>query len=181
MNYYTLIDKLNNLRNIHKEISYYGNRIVEGDDKSYIIGNSKSFNSIEECKKYIDERYISERLEKQALIKSLQSISEKELISIFNRNDVFEISSNLVNEKFELAASKEFTIDPIVNDLRKINSNVILEGKIQYILNDSSNVFIDYSTLSSLQELLKDKENIIQQMKESKENFIYVVKRLGEI
>jgi hypothetical protein len=56
----------------------------------------------------------------------------------------------------------------------------LVEGKLNYTLNDGSVIAIDESTQDYLNKLLQNQNEIIEYMKESKENFLHVLKRIGE-
>jgi hypothetical protein len=80
-----------------------------------------------------------------------------------------------------LASSNIFSVDPVICELRKINKlDRLVEGKLNYTLNDGSVIAIDESTQDYLNKLLQNQNEIIEYMKESKENFLHVLKRIGE-
>jgi len=70
---------------------------------------------------------------------------------------------------------------PVVYEIRKLNKlDVVIEGKIHYELNDGSVVAISEATQENLNNLLQNQKEIIDYMRESKENFIHVVEKLEE-
>jgi hypothetical protein len=74
-----------------------------------------------------------------------------------------------------------FTVDPVVQQIRSLNKlDQLVEGKIQYVLNDDNIVAISESTQEILNNLLQNQIEIIEYMRESKENFMHVLSKLGE-
>jgi inorganic pyrophosphatase len=68
-----------------------------------------------------------------------------------------------------------------VLDIRNLNKlDKLIEGKIDYKLADGTIIAINESTQDKLAELFKDEQEIIEHMRESKENFIDVLKQIGE-
>jgi hypothetical protein len=53
-------------------------------------------------------------------------------------------------------------------------------GKLQYDLNDGSVVAINKDTQEMLNSILADKNEIVEYMRESKDNFVRIIKELGE-
>ena len=72
-----------------------------------------------------------------------------------------------------------FTIDPIVIAIKESKVSEFA-GKLTYELNDGSKVAIDESTQRTLNNLLLDRNEIVEYMRESKSNFVRIIKELGE-
>ena len=80
-----------------------------------------------------------------------------------------------------MASSNIFSVDPLICELRKYNKlDRLIEGKLNYTLNDGSVIAIDESTQDYLNKLLNNQNEIVEYMKESKANFLHVLKRIGE-
>jgi hypothetical protein len=75
-----------------------------------------------------------------------------------------------------LLSSKQFTVDPVVSELKNVDSF----GKYEFMLNDGSRVSLSEETHSQLRHLLKDKYDIVEYMKESYDNFKEVVKAIRD-
>jgi DNA-binding winged helix-turn-helix (wHTH) protein len=56
----------------------------------------------------------------------------------------------------------------------------LLVGKLHYVLSDESIVTIDERTQECLNKLLQNQTEIIEHMRESKENFMHVLKLIEE-
>jgi len=54
----------------------------------------------------------------------------------------------------------------------------IIEGKLDFILGDGSIIAIDESTFNKINNILCNHSDIIDYMRESKQNFIYVIEQL---
>ena len=91
------------------------------------------------------------------------------------------VTDTLIETYLDLASSKIFTVDPVVQEIRSLNkSDKIVEGKIHYELNDGSVVAINVQTQEVLNNLLHNQKEIIEYMRKSKENFMYVLSKLEE-
>ena len=87
----------------------------------------------------------------------------------------------MIESYVNLASSNTFSVDPVVYELRSINKlDRLIEGKINYSLNDGSIVAINESTQEYLNKLLSDQIEIISYMSESKNNFLKVIEQIGE-
>ena len=81
----------------------------------------------------------------------------------------------------ELASSKLFTIDPVINEIRNLNKlDKLIEGKIDFKLNDGSVVAINKDTQHHINNLLQNHNDIVEHMRESSENFLGVIKQIKE-
>jgi predicted GNAT superfamily acetyltransferase len=74
-----------------------------------------------------------------------------------------------------------FSVDPVVHEIRKLNKlDRLVENKLHYVLEDDSIVAIDLRTQEHLNNLLQKQTEIIEYMRESKENFFHVLKQIEE-
>ena len=74
-----------------------------------------------------------------------------------------------------------FSVDPVVQKIRSLNKlDRLVEGKLHYVLSDDSIVTIDESTQEHLNNLLQNQTEIIEYMRESKENFMHVLELIEE-
>ena len=86
----------------------------------------------------------------------------------------------MIESYLELASSKLFTTDPVVYEIRAMNfADNLIEGKIDYKLEDGVTVAISEDTNRSINNLLADNVELVQYMRESKENFMQVIKELN--
>ena len=74
-----------------------------------------------------------------------------------------------------------FSVDPVVHKIRSLNKlDRIVENKLHYVLADNSIVAINEVTQDRLNTLLANQTDIIEYMRESKENFFHVLEQIEE-
>ena len=74
-----------------------------------------------------------------------------------------------------------FSVDPVVHEIRKLNKlDRLVENKLHYVLEDDSIVAINLRTQEHLNNLLQNQTEIIEYMRESKENFFHVLEQIEE-
>ena len=92
-----------------------------------------------------------------------------------------KVTDTLIETYIELASSNIFSVDPVICELRKINKlDNLVEGKISYNLGDGSVVAINEATQEYLNKLLQNQNEIIEYMRESRDNFFHVIRKLEE-
>ncbi len=110
-----------------------------------------------------------------------EEIPNTKIAEIIKEHHDVKVTDTLIESYIELASSNIFSVDPVICELRKINKlDNLIEGKINYNLKDGSIVAIEESTLDYLNNLLQNQTEIIEYMRESKQNFLYVLERIGE-
>lgn len=120
-------------------------------------------------------------LEEQASKELYEELSDTTIANIIREYHEVKVTDTLIESYKELASSNIFSVDPVVQQIRSINKlDVIVENKISYNLNDGSVVAINPATQERLNNLLQNQTEIIEHMRESSENFMYVVSKLGE-
>jgi hypothetical protein len=151
------------------------------DDKILINGIETQFESLEEAKKYIKTQSYSAKLNDKISEETYEELSDIKVANIIKEYQDVKVTDTLIESYIELASSNIFTVDPVVYEIRKLNKlDVVIEGKIHYELNDGSVVAISEATQENLNNLLQNQKEIIDYMRESKENFIHVVEKLEE-
>lgn len=112
---------------------------------------------------------------------SYEDIEDGRIATIIREHHEIKVTNTLIESYRELAASKIFTVDPIVQEIRKLNKlDSIIENKIHYTLSDGSVVGINEDTQETLNNLLRNDKEIVEYMRESKSNFFYVLKKIKE-
>ena len=140
-------------------------------DEEY-IGDAKS---LEEARTYA-RSYIANK----NIVEDIKLIPEEKVVTLIKKHhNIEKVTDTLVESYIELASSNIFSIDPVVTDLKeRSNSNFV--GKLEYTLNDGNTVAINEDTQLVLNSLLKDKYNVVEYMRESKTNFMRIIKFIGE-
>lgn len=175
------------VRNINEDVKdsfiSYG-RVVNylQDDTITIDGvkENEQFSSLEEAKEYCKNQYISSKLEEE-IIHETYDVIENKIARIINEHYNVKVTDTLIETYIELSASKEFTVDPVVRKIRKLNKyDPIVEGKLDYRLNDGSVVAISHETQKVLNNLLENQNEIVAYMRENRDNFMYVIEQIEE-
>ena len=110
-----------------------------------------------------------------------EEIPNNKIAEIIKEYHDVKVTDTLIETYVELASSNIFSVDPVICELRKINRlDTLVEGKLNYTLGDGSVIAINETTQDYLNNLLCNQNEIIEYMRESKENFLYVLERIGE-
>jgi hypothetical protein len=151
------------------------------DDKILINGIETKFTSLEEAREYIKQDYISHQLEEQVSKDLYEELSEHTVANIIKEYHDIKVTDTLIETYIQLASSHMFSVDPVVQKIRSLNKlDRIVEGKLHYVLKDESIIAIDTRTQEQLNNLLQNQTDIIEYMRESKENFFYVLEQIEE-
>ena len=110
-----------------------------------------------------------------------EEIPNNKIAEIIKEHHDVKVTDTLIETYIELASSNIFSVDPVICELRKINKlDTLVEGKLNYTLDDGSVIAINETTQEYLNKLLQNQNEIIDYMRESKENFLSVLKQIGE-
>jgi len=168
--------------NIVESVRSY-RQLIEKTDEGKILINGLNTNhkTIEEARKYIKEDYDTHQLASKITKDTYQEISEHTVASIIKEHHDIKVTDTLIESYVELASSNMFSVDPVVHKIRSLNKlDRIVEGKLHYILADNSTVAINEDTQDILNKLLNNQKDIVEYMRESKENFFYVLEQIEE-
>ena len=110
-----------------------------------------------------------------------EEIPNNKIAEIIKEYHDVKVTDTLIESYIELASSNIFSVDPVICELRKINKlDTLVEGKLNYTLDDGSVIAINEATQEYLNKLLQNQNEIIDYMRESKENFLNVLEQIGE-
>lgn len=165
--------------NLLDSFIYQGDRVAIDNDLSVYVNDKKTtlvLKSLEEAREDIVS-YIKN----SKLIEDIDNTIPEEKIATLIRkyHEVNKITDTLVESYIELASSNIFTIDPVITEIKRQTASNF-NNKLEYTLNDGSIVAIDEDTQNDLNMLLKNKYEIIDYMRESKDNFMHVIRTLKE-
>ena len=160
----------------------FGNLIQKTAQDKVLINNIVTeFKTIEEARTYIKTKQHSEDLEETVTKEIYEEITANRIANIIKEYHDVKVTDTLIESYLDLASSKIFTIDPVVQDIRKLNKlDIVVENKLHYQLSDGSVVAINEATQSLLNNLLQNQKEIIEYMREDKENFLHVLERIEE-
>ena len=181
MRYYDLAKSLKRSDVVESVRSYL--QLIEKteDGKIFINGIEQEFQTIEEARQYIKDDYISHKLEEQVSKELYEDLSDITVANIIKEYHDVKITDTLIENYISLASSHMFSVDPVVQKIRSLNKlDRLIEGKLHYVLSDESIVTIDERTQECLNKLLQNQTEIIEYMRESKENFMHVLKLIEE-
>lgn len=110
-----------------------------------------------------------------------EEIPNNKIVQIIKEYHDVKVTDTLIESYIELASSNIFSVDPVICELRKINKlDTLVEGKLNYTLEDGSVIAINEATQEYLNTLLHNQKEIIEYMRESKKNFLHVLEQVGE-
>ena len=167
---------------IHSQLRSFNHLLEKTEDGTILIdGEITDLNTLEEARQYILNKKYNEQLEKEAKLDLYEELSEDKIVNIINEHHNIKVTDTLIESYKELASSKLFTIDPVVTEIRKLNKiDKLVEGKIDYKLNDNSIIAINEDTQQKLNSVFKEHQDVVEYMRDSKENFLSVLNTLGE-
>ena len=170
------------IKNSYGEQEYvFGHRISVPENVVYIDGDKTDFTTLEEARQYIKQENIAKQLEEDVIENLYEEISDNTIASIIKESHDIKVTDTVINEYKDLVSSNIFSIDPVVQTIRKLNKlNNICEGKVNWVLEDGSTVAIDKRTQKDLNNLLEEHDDVVNYMKESKENFLHTLELLGK-
>lgn len=168
--------------NVVESIRSYLQLIEKTEEgKIFINGIETEFKEIEEARQYIKQDYISHQLEEEVSKELYEELSEHTVANIIKEYHDVKVTDKLIETYVQLASSNMFSVDPVVQEIRKLNKlDRLVEGKLHYVLEDESIVAIDERTQEKLNNLLQNQTDIIEYMRESKQNFFYVLEQIED-
>ena len=150
--------------------------ILSNEGKVFVDFKQTELSSIEEAVQYINQIVLEQELTQELY----EDIPQVKIANIIREHHDVKVTDTLIESYLELASSKLFTTDPVVYEIRAMNfADNLIEGKIDYKLEDGVTVAISEDTNRSINNLLADNVELVQYMRESKENFMQVIKELN--
>lgn len=174
-----LYSRKGNYGNVVSVSTHYNHQIIENDKGKYFVDGvllEADYSDLEEVKRHIE-------LEKSAKVSLYEDISDIKIANIIKKhNDNTKITTTLIESYTNRASSKAFDIDPVLIEMRTTyRGQNLIQNKLDFKLNDGKTVAIDEKTVEKIANLLnnsKHKEEILNYMKESVNNFIHVVRKI---
>lgn len=162
---------------VAEQVTLSGETVTRLEDGRILLnGKDTELTSVEEAVRYIKQIKLEEEL-KQELYEDIPALK---IATLIQEHHNIKVTDKLIESYIELASSKLFTADPVVQGIRTMNSlDSLVEGKIDYVLNDGSIVAIDEDTNAAINNLLAEQSDIVHYMRESKQNFMQVMKEIS--
>ena len=181
MRYYDLSKSLKRPDVVESIRSYQHLIEKTSDDKILVDGEDTDFTSFEEARQHIKSEYTSHKLEEQVSKDLYEDLSDITVANIIKEYHDVKVTDTLIENYISLASSHMFSVDPVVHKIRSLNKlDRLVEGKLHYVLSDESIITIDERTQECLNKLLQNQTEIIEYMRESKENFMHVLALIEE-
>ena len=176
---YTEFAKSIKRSNVVESIRSYLQLIEKTEDGKILINGIET--EFTEAREYIKQDYISHQLEEEVSKELYEELSEHTVANIIKEYHDVKVTDTLIETYLQLASSHMFSVDPVVHEIRKLNKlDRLVENKLHYVLEDESIVAIDVRTQEHLNNLLQNQTEIIEYMRESKENFFHVLEQIEE-
>lgn len=157
----------------------YGHLIEQTEDSILIDGVQTEFESLEEARNYIKQEQISVALGEEIAKELYEELSNNKVASLIKEHHDIKVTDTIIESYKDLASSKVFTLDPVVEEIRSMNKlDKLIEGKLDFQLDDGSIIAINETTYHQINNILSEHNDVIAYMRESKENFISVVEQL---
>jgi len=146
-----------------------------------IDGVETEFSTILEARDFLRQEHYTNNLEHQIAQDMYEELSDATVAKIIAEHHDVKVTDSLIESYIDLASSKIFTIDPVATDIRQLNKfDRLVEGKIDFTLQDGSIVAINKDTQYTINNLLQNNTEIVEHMRENKENFISVIQQIKE-
>lgn len=164
--------------NMQETFSYGANKsnVKITKDLDVYIDDRKldiEFSSLEEAVLYTKQHISSQEILQSNDI----TIPENRVASYIKKHyNIEKITDTLIESYMELASSNMFTVDPVIVEMKTGSS--LITGKLDYTLEDGTVVAISESTQLQLNMLLKNRSEIVEYMRESKDNFMRIVREI---
>ena len=162
---------------IQEECECHGHNIILSQDgKVFVDFKETQLISIDEAIQYIEQIKFEEEIAHELY----EEIPAVKIANLIKEHHNIKVTNKLIETYIELASSKTFSVDPVVTGIRSLNSiGSIIENKLDYTLDDGSVVVISEESQHMLNSLLEDKYQLVEYMRESKDNFMHVLRELS--
>lgn len=156
----------------------FNHTIYETKDGIFIDYNKTEFKSLEEAKEHLKQQNLNKNIQLQIQNELYENITPNKIVDIIQHHHNIRITDTLIESYIDLASSKTFSVDPVIHDLRKYNS--LIKEHLDYKLDDGTVVVISENTQQLLNNIFDNHPDIIEYMRENKENFLNVVNQLED-
>jgi hypothetical protein len=157
-----------------KEFSFRG-YVVSVDEANNVKVNNNLI--LEEAFSYDDAiKYAKSYINNIEHIGENTIVIRDKLVQLIEKHHNTKVTNTLIEAYEELILSDEFTLDPVILEMKSCSTTV--SNKLHFTLKDNSIVAINEKTKDQLNSLNVDKYKLVDYMNESKDNFMQVIKTL---
>jgi hypothetical protein len=157
----------------------YGNTIQRTIDNNILINNELTqFKNLAEAKNHI--KYSEQAKEIVSnLYEEFFSENILKIADIIKEEHNIKVTNKIIEQYIKIASDKSFSIDPVISQIREMNEfDSIINGKLHYVLEDESVIAINVETQNYINNLLENKLEVVEFMKESSTNFLNILDAL---
>lgn len=156
-------------------VIYEGHTITITEDTVFVDHDAimEEYDSIEYAYAYA-KQYITSL----NIVESTNTVTNESIVNTIKKYYDIRITNTLVEEYHNVIDEDIFSLDPVVLELKEGKSSFI--NKLEFELDDGTNVAINESTYKKLLDLNVDKYKLVQFMKESKDNFTSIIEMVLE-
>jgi len=150
--------------------------IQEDNGSFYIDGTETYFKTLAEVKSFLKNKELVKNI-KLDIIKETYRDNKNKFIEFIKEEHNIRVTNSIIDQYINLAEAKVFSIDPVVLKIRTFNTfDTMVENKIDYILDDQSNIAISYETQNKLNTILENNQEALEFMRTSSTNFLKILK-----
>lgn len=170
-------------QNVVEHVSSRGHAIHLTEQGVYIDGQLSEFSTIQQALDFVKEENDRFDIHEEISRELYEDMPDVKIASLINEHhgDYVKVTDKLVEAYVSLAAAKTFTTDPVIRDIRNINKiDRIHESYVDFILNDGSSIAITEQVYNKINNIIGEHQDIVNYMRESKDNFIKVLNQIEE-
>lgn len=162
--------------------SCHGVTIVEAVSGRVFVDNTPTdYTNLEEAKQSIINNQLQENISTQIKQELYEEISYHLIAETIIKHHDIRVTDTLIESYIDLASSKIFSADPVVHSIRLYNKlDCVLENHIDFILNDGTKILVNDQIFQTINNTFKEHQDVIEYMRESKDNFFYVLQQIEE-
>jgi hypothetical protein len=176
------IERSINGSEIKNQVTLYNNIIQQNSEGDILINRANSrFKTIGEAVQFVKSEQYADIIHNQIQYELYEEIGHDKIINIIRRHSEDKITDTLIESVISESTSKRFTINPIILEIKKINNvNRVIENRLDYVLEDGSKIIITEETQKKINDTFGRHPDVIEYIKENKENFLNIINQLEE-
>ena len=168
---------------VSRRVSAYNHNITETvDGRIFIDRRITEYSSLEEAANQVRQAQLQEDIQREIQQELYEEMSDNKVADIIRKHHGnIRVTDTLIESYVKLASSKIFTADPVGYDIRRSqNLDRLVEGHLDFTLDDGSVIVISESVQSKLNNTFGSHADVIEYMRTSKENFLSVINQLED-
>lgn len=167
---------------VNSQVSCYGKNLTETVDGRIFVDRVETcYLSLEEAVEQIKQQKLQQDVQRDIQEELYEDMSYNTIAQIIKEHYNVKVTDTLIESYIELASSKIFTVDPVAQDIRKYNKlDRLIEDRHDYKLDDGSIIVITEDAQQRINKVFGGHSDVVEYMRESKENFLTVLDQLQE-